>query len=101
MKNWILKQLVSRLGSVLTPIVSFIVGLLIAKLSSLNPTLAAMVDPVAVTTFVTAGLIAVANYYTNAVNSDGIKSIQAMVGAKVDGVAGPQTYIEVRRATGI
>lgn len=101
MKNAILKFLLSRLGGVLTPLVSLAIGSLIGWLASLNPQLAAQVDPVAVTGFIVTALLALVNYYTNAQSSDGVKAIQAVVGAKQDGVPGPVTYIEVRRATGI
>ena len=99
MKNAILKFLISLLGSVLTPIISLGAGIAIAKLAALNPQLAGMADQTAITGFIVTSLVSLANYYTNAANGDGVKSIQAMVGAKADGVAGPQTYIEVRKAT--
>jgi len=101
MKNAILKFLISRAGGVLTPIVSVLVGLAVAKIAALDPNLGAQVDQVAVTGFVVTAILSLVNYYTNAQSADGVKSIQAIVGAKVDGVPGPQTYIEVRRATGI
>jgi hypothetical protein len=41
------------------------------------------------------------NYFTNKVNVSGIKKIQALVNTDVDGVAGPLTYTEVRRAVTI
>ena len=99
MKNAILKFLISRAGSVLTPLVSLAIGAAVGKLSSLSPELAAQVNPVAVTGFVVTTLISLANYYTNATSGDGVKAIQAMVGVKQDGVPGPITYVEVRKAT--
>jgi hypothetical protein len=38
------------------------------------------------------------NYFTNEVNVRGVKKIQALVNTDMDGVAGPVTYTEVRRA---
>ena len=101
MKNAILKFLISRAGGVLTPIVSVIVGLVVAKIAALDATLGAQVDQVAVTGFVVTAILSLVNYYTNAQSSDGVKSIQAIVGSEQDGVPGPKTYIEVRKATGI
>jgi hypothetical protein len=41
------------------------------------------------------------NYFTNGVNVKGVKKIQALVHTDMDGVAGPVTYTEVRRAIAI
>jgi hypothetical protein len=46
-------------------------------------------------------LISIVNYVTNEVNVRGVKKIQALVHADEDGVAGPITYTEVRRAIAI
>jgi hypothetical protein len=47
---------------------------------------------------VVAFIISIVNYLTNAINVKGVKKIQALVNTDVDGVAGPVTYTEVRRA---
>jgi hypothetical protein len=46
-------------------------------------------------------IISVVNYVTNEINVRGVKKIQALVKTDVDGVAGPITYTEVRRAIAI
>ena len=45
-----------------------------------------------------AAILAACNYATNAVQTDGIKKIQAQVNTNQDGIPGPVTYTEVRRA---
>lgn len=101
MKNAIISFFVSRLGSILTPIIAGVVGICVAKVASYSPELAGEVNQVAVTGFVVSAILTAVNYATNAVQTDGVKQIQAVVGAKQDGVPGPVTYIEVRKATGI
>lgn len=98
MKTALLRWLVSRAGGILTPVIAGLVGLGVARLAALSPELASSVDQVAVTGFVVTGILALVNYLTNSAQSDGVKRIQAVVGTKQDGVPGPVTYIEVRRA---
>jgi hydroxylamine reductase (hybrid-cluster protein) len=98
MKNFILKFLVSRAGSILTPVIATVVGAIVAKLAAFDSQLASQVDQIAVTGFAVAGILAVVNYLTNAVQTDGVKKIQALVNTPQDGVPGPITYVEVRRA---
>jgi len=63
--------------------------------------LAETVDQTSLTGFIVAFIISIVNYLTNEVQSKGIKQIQALVKTDVDGVAGPVTYTEVRRAIAI
>ena len=98
MKNFILKFLVSRAGSVLTPIIATFVGAGVAKLAAFDSNLASYVDQAAVTAFVVAVILSVVNYATNASQSDGVKKIQVLVNTDQDGVLGPITYTEVRKA---
>lgn len=99
MKNAILAFLVSRLGGILTPVVAGLIGAGVAKLAAFDQGIAGSVDQVAVTGFVVSLILAAVNYFTNAKNTDGIKRIQAVVNVAQDGVAGPVTYTEVRKAT--
>ena len=46
-------------------------------------------------------IISIVNYVTNEVNVKGVKQIQALVNTDIDGVAGPLTYTEVRRAIAV
>ena len=98
MKNFVLKFLVSRAGGILTPIIATVIGAIVAKLAAYDSQLASQVDQIAVTGFVVAGILAVINYLTNAVQTDGVKKIQALVNMPQDGVPGPVTYTEVRKA---
>lgn len=98
MKAWILKFLVSKAGSVLTPIIAALVAAMVTRVAAFDAALAGTIDPTAVTGFIVAALVSVVNYATNAAQSEGVKQIQAVVNAPVDGYAGPVTYTEVRRA---
>jgi uncharacterized membrane protein YeaQ/YmgE (transglycosylase-associated protein family) len=97
MKNAILKFLVSRAGGILTPIVAGLVGAGVAKLAALDPSLAGMVDQTAIVGFCIAGIMSALNAWTNRVQTDGVKQIQFDVGAKVDGIPGPNTQAKVQR----
>jgi hypothetical protein len=66
-----------------------------------DPKLAESVDQVSLTGFIVALIISIVNYVTNEVNVRGVKQIQALVNTDVDGVAGPLTYTEVRRAIAV
>jgi uncharacterized membrane protein YeaQ/YmgE (transglycosylase-associated protein family) len=98
MKNSIISFLVSRAGGILTPIIATVVGTFVAKLAAFDSGLAGQIDQTAITGFVVAALITLVNYYTNAVQTDGVKKIQALVNTPQDGVPGPVTYTEVRKA---
>lgn len=98
MKNAIVSFLVSRAGGIITPVIATAVGAIVAKLAAFDANLAGQVDQVAVTGFVVAGILTLVNYFTNAVQSDGVKKIQALVNTPQDGVLGPITYTEVRKA---
>lgn len=98
MKDAILRFLVSKLGGVLTPIIAGVIGLGVSKLAGLSPELASSVDQMAVAAFVVGLIISIINYKTNAVQTNGMKQIQALVNTDQDGVPGPITYTEVRKA---
>ena len=101
MKDKILAFLVSKLGGVITPLIAMAVAAIISRLAMIDPTLAESVDQVSLTGFIVALLISMVNYFTNEVNVKGVKKIQALVHTDEDGVAGPITYTEVRRAIAI
>jgi hypothetical protein len=101
MKDRLIAFLVSKLGGVIAPIIAMVVAAIVSRLAMIDPTLAESVDQVSLTGFVVALLISMVNYFTNEVNVRGIKKIQALVHTDVDGVAGPVTYTEVRRAIAI
>lgn len=98
MKNFLLKFLVSRAGGILTPIVATAVGAAAAKLASYDANLASGLDQTAITGFVVAAILSIVNYFTNSVQTDGVKKIQAIVNVPQDGIPGPVTYTEVRKA---
>lgn len=97
-KDKILAFLVSKLGGVITPFIAMGIAALVSKLAMIDPKLAESVDQVSLTGFVVALILAIVNYVTNEINVKGVKKIQALVNTDVDGVAGPITYTEVRRA---
>lgn len=98
MKTKILAFLVSKAGGILTPIIATIVASIVAKLALFDPKLAETVDQVSLTGFIVALILSAVNYFTNEANASGVKKIQALVNTSEDGVAGPLTYTEVRRA---
>jgi hypothetical protein len=77
------------------------VAAIVSRLAMVDPKLAESVDQVSLTGFIVALLISIVNYVTNEVNVRGVKKIQALVHTDEDGVAGPITYTEVRRAIAI
>jgi hypothetical protein len=101
MKDKILAFLVSKLGGVIAPLIAMVVAAIVSRLAMVDPKLAESVDQVSLTGFIVALLISVVNYVTNEVNVRGVKKIQALVHTDEDGVAGPITYTEVRRAIAI
>ncbi len=94
----LLRFLVSKSGSLLTPIIAGFVGAAAAKIAAFDPDLAGQIDQTAIVGFIVAAILAAVNYATNAVQTDGIKKIQALVNTDQDGIPGPVTYTEVRRA---
>ena len=98
MKDRIIAFLVSKAGGLITPVIAVVVGSIVAQLAMVDPKLAESVDQVSLTGFLVALILSLVNYFTNAVNVKGVKKIQALVSTDVDGVAGPLTYTEVRRA---
>jgi hypothetical protein len=101
MKDKLLAFLVSKLGGVITPLIAMVVAAIVSRLAMVDPKLAESVDQVSLTGFIVALLISIVNYVTNEVNVRGVKKIQALVHTDEDGVAGPITYTEVRRAIAI
>jgi hypothetical protein len=98
MKDKILAFLVSKSGGFLTPLIAAGIAAIVSKLAMVDPKLAESVDQVSLTGFIVAFIISIVNYVTNEANVKGVKKIQALVNTDVDGVAGPITYTEVRRA---
>ena len=98
MKNWLLAFLVSRGGGIATPIIAAFVGIGVAKLATFSPEVAASVDQTAVATFIWGLVLAAVNYATNSAQTDGVRRIQALVNTDTDGIPGPVTYYEVRKA---
>jgi hypothetical protein len=101
MKDRFLAFLVSKAGGVITPFIAMVVASVVSKLAMIDPTLAESVDQVSLVGFIVALIISMVNYYTNEVNVRGVKKIQALVHTDEDGVAGPVTYTEVRRAIAV
>jgi hypothetical protein len=101
MKEKLIQFLVSKLGGIVTPVIAAGVSWVVAKIASFDPNLASSVDQAAIVAFVWAGIMSGVNYFTNAVNVRGVKKIQALVSTDEDGVAGPVTYTEVRRAIAV
>lgn len=98
MKDKLIAFLVSKAGGVLTPLIAMAVAAVVSRLAMVDPSLAESVDQVSLTGFIVALIISIVNYITNEVNVKGVKKIQALVKTDEDGVAGPITYTEVRRA---
>jgi hypothetical protein len=98
MKDKFLAFLVSKLGGVITPIIAIAIAAVVSKLAMVDPKLAESIDQTSLTGFIVALILSLVNYFTNEVNVRGVKRIQALVNTDVDGVAGPVTYTEVRRA---
>ena len=98
LKLSLLRFLVSRSGGILTPVIAGVVATAVAKLAAFDSSLASSIDQTAIVAFVVAAIMSVVNYATNAVQTDGIKKIQALVNTDEDGVPGPVTYSEVRKA---
>jgi len=101
MRDKILAFLVSKMGGIITPLIAVAVATIVSRLAMVDPKLAESVDQVSLTGFIVALLISVVNFVTNEVNVRGVKQIQALVNTDVDGVAGPLTYTEVRRAIAV
>jgi hypothetical protein len=98
LKLSLLRFLVSRAGGILTPVIAGVVATAVAKLAAFDANLASSIDQTAIVAFVVAAIMSVVNYATNAVQTDGIKKIQALVNTDEDGIPGPLTYTEVRKA---
>jgi len=97
-KQLLTKFLVSRAGSIATPVIATAVAAAVARVAAFDPALAGQIDEAAIVGFLVAALVSAVNYFTNMQQSAGVKKIQALVNTPVDGFAGPLTYTEVRRA---
>lgn len=97
-KRWITKFLVSRVGSIATPVIATAVAASIARVAAFDPALAGKIDEAAIVGFLVAALVSAANYFTNDKLTTDVKHIQAVVNVPQDGWFGPVTYTEVRRA---
>jgi uncharacterized membrane protein YeaQ/YmgE (transglycosylase-associated protein family) len=97
-KYTLLKFLVSKSGGILAPVIAGVVATVVAKLAAFDSNLASSIDQTAIVAFVVAAIMSVVNYFTNAVQTDGIKKIQALVNTDEDGIPGPVTLTEVRKA---
>jgi hypothetical protein len=94
----LLKFLVSKAGGIVTPIIAGFVAMLVAKVAAFDANLAGQIDQTAIVGFIVAAIMAAVNYATNAAQTPGIKRIQALVNTDQDGIPGPVTYTEVRKA---
>ncbi len=92
--------MVSRAGGIVTPVLAAIVAWGVAQIGAWDSGLAERVDEAAVVGFLWALIMSLVNAYTNRVQTDGVKKIQALVNTDTDGIPGMVTYTEVRRAMG-
>jgi len=97
-KNLLTKFLVSRIGSIATPIVAGAVAVIIARVAAFDTALAGQINEEAIVGFIVAALVSAANYFTNDKLTKDVRNIQAVVNVEQDGWFGPVTYTEVRRA---
>lgn len=97
-KKWITKFLVSRVGTIATPVIATAVAASIARVAAFDPALAGKIDEAAIVGFLVAALVSAANYFTNNTLTKDVKKIQAVVNVPQDGWFGPVTYTEVRKA---
>jgi len=97
----LLKFLVSKAGGILTPIIAGFVAMLVARVAAFDANLAGQIDQSAIVGFIVAAILAAVNYATNAAQTPGIKRIQALVNTDQDGIPGPITYTEVRKAIAV
>ena len=100
-KKYVTKFLVSRIGSIATPIIATAVAALVARVAAFDPALSGRVDEAAIVGFIVTALVSAANYFTNTQQIDGIKQIQGIVNVPQDGWFGPRTFTEVRRAIAV
>ena len=100
-KKYVTKFLVSRIGSIATPIIATAVAALVARVAAFDPALSGRLDEAAIVGFIVTALVSAANYFTNTQQIDGIKKIQGIVNVTQDGWFGPRTFTEVRRAIAV
>ena len=92
------KFLVSRIGSIATPVIATAVAAAVTRVAAFDPALAGRIDEAATVGFIVAALVSAANIFTNRTLTKDVKKIQAVVNTPVDGWFGPVTYTEVRKA---
>jgi hypothetical protein len=97
-KRLVTKFLVSRIGTIATPIIAGAIATLVTKVAAFDPALAGRLNDEALVGFIVAALVSVANYFTNEKLTTDVKKIQAVVNVPQDGWFGPVTYTEVRKA---
>lgn len=100
-KRYVTKFLVSRIGSIATPIIATAVAALVARVAAFDPALSGGIDEAAIVGFTVTALVSAANYFTNTQQIDTVKQIQAVVNVPQDGWFGPRTFTEVRRAIAV
>ena len=106
MKNAILSFLVSRSGSIATPIIAWAIAYGVSALAMLSPELAAQVNQVELAAWIWGLIVVLVNYATNKTQTAGVEAIQAAArevqqaapeismgqrAVQVDGVPGPVT----------
>ena len=92
------KFLVSRIGSIATPVIATAVAAAVTRVAAFDPALAGKIDEAATVGFIVAALVAAVNFFTNSTLTKDVKKIQAVVNVPQDGWFGPITYTEVRKA---
>jgi hypothetical protein len=97
-KRLFTKFLVSRIGSIATPVIAAAVAAVIARVATFDTALAGQINEDAIVGFIIAALVSAANIFTNATLTKDVKKIQAVVNVPQDGWFGPVTYTEVRKA---
>jgi hypothetical protein len=64
-KKYVTKFLVSRIGSIATPIIATAVAALVARVAAFDPALSGSIDEAAIVGFIVTALVSAANYFTN------------------------------------
>lgn len=101
MRDKVLAFLVSKAGGLITPLIAVAVAYAVSRVAAFDADLASKIDQTAITGFVVALVLSVINYATNAAQTGGVKRIQALVNTDQDGIPGPITYTEVRKAVAV
>lgn len=94
--NAFVRFLITRAGSIATPILAAFVAWAVGKLALFDPVLAANVNQAEVTAFLWGLILAAVNLWTNRESCSEVKRLQNALA--VDTGDGVQRYVEVRRA---